>query len=214
MTTPTPWRLRCPTHGFVFLTEEQYSAQMLKPNNVWKCPHCFASSSWDDAWYEKVPDSTFAKDFLKVFGERGYTLNDSLLSLLQELWELGKEKQPFPTDFLAEAMRKACSRFDHVPGNRVFNLAGLSGVLTEEMQAFSEGEGPKTTGIMNIDGRLLRTILTRRSDVVPFWGSRYSKEGPGWPAAGLWENSPFPAHFKYLGPVDEVKAAWATLSQE
>lgn len=64
----TAWRVRCPHHGPVFLTEEEYTIQMRNPDCRWKCPAfaegnpkdfndvspgvCGAQAGWDDDWYE------------------------------------------------------------------------------------------------------------------------------------------------------------------
>jgi hypothetical protein len=68
----TAWRLHCPYHGIVYLTREEYMAQMAAPDSKWKCPAfdngdptdpndpgpgvCGAVSSWDDHWYEAWMD--------------------------------------------------------------------------------------------------------------------------------------------------------------
>jgi len=68
----TAWRVICPHHGPVFLTREEYMAQMKAPNNKWECTAfdmgnpkdpddvgpgvCGAKASWDDHWYEMWMD--------------------------------------------------------------------------------------------------------------------------------------------------------------
>lgn len=68
----TAWRVRCPIHGPVFLTEEEYTAQMMRPDAKWACPAfeegdktnpadpgpgvCGETCTWDDAWYEAWMD--------------------------------------------------------------------------------------------------------------------------------------------------------------
>lgn len=37
-TKPTPYAVTCPVHGRVYLTEEEYHRQMMKPDQVWACP--------------------------------------------------------------------------------------------------------------------------------------------------------------------------------
>ena len=38
-TVPTPWAVRCPYHGVVYLTENSYIAQLSRPDSYWECPH-------------------------------------------------------------------------------------------------------------------------------------------------------------------------------
>jgi hypothetical protein len=68
----TAWRVLCPHHGAVFLTREEYNAQMMAPNARWACPAwengdpndrndvgpgiCGATCRWDDNWYEMWMD--------------------------------------------------------------------------------------------------------------------------------------------------------------
>ena len=35
---PTPYAVQCPTHGMVYLTEEEYDRQLCKSANRWECP--------------------------------------------------------------------------------------------------------------------------------------------------------------------------------
>ena len=37
--TPTPYAVRCPLHGLIYLTYEEYCRQMDQLGQVWKCPH-------------------------------------------------------------------------------------------------------------------------------------------------------------------------------
>jgi hypothetical protein len=34
--------------GLVFLTDEQYDAQMDRPDSTWTCPQCGGGAEWDD----------------------------------------------------------------------------------------------------------------------------------------------------------------------
>lgn len=54
---PTPWAILCgigelePSQdgcGLVFLTYEQYLAQLRNPDYPWKCPQCGCCAEWDD----------------------------------------------------------------------------------------------------------------------------------------------------------------------
>jgi hypothetical protein len=64
----TPWRVLCPQHGPVFLSHEEYEAQMNASAHPWCCPLfevanpsdpksgpaiCGAAAEWDDAWYDQ-----------------------------------------------------------------------------------------------------------------------------------------------------------------
>lgn len=54
----TRWAVRCPVHGLVYLTREQYDAQMNDADALWRCPvvHdaevCGQDAAWDDDTYE------------------------------------------------------------------------------------------------------------------------------------------------------------------
>ena len=48
----TPYRVKCPEHGPVCLSAEEYSAQMSAPDSTWACPIDGKRASWDDDWYE------------------------------------------------------------------------------------------------------------------------------------------------------------------
>jgi len=56
----TAWRVSCPYHGLVYLTQEEYLAQLEAPNHLWECPAfdenelgvCGAKANWDSHWYE------------------------------------------------------------------------------------------------------------------------------------------------------------------
>lgn len=41
------WAVICPTHGQVFLTEQEYDFQLSRPDRTWMCP-CGESAQWDD----------------------------------------------------------------------------------------------------------------------------------------------------------------------
>lgn len=40
--------------GSVNLTEEQYDAQMSRPNSLWCCPNCGSTATFDDAAFERI----------------------------------------------------------------------------------------------------------------------------------------------------------------
>lgn len=48
----TPFAVLCDEHGQQFLTDEQYSQQLLRPDSFWACPRCGESAHWDDDEYE------------------------------------------------------------------------------------------------------------------------------------------------------------------
>jgi hypothetical protein len=50
---PTPYAVTCRTHGRVFLTFEEYMAQMSAPHSLWACPDCGDTAYWDDDNYER-----------------------------------------------------------------------------------------------------------------------------------------------------------------
>lgn len=49
----TPYRLICPEHGGIFLTEAQYYEQLLNADERWKCPTCDSICEFDDDHFEK-----------------------------------------------------------------------------------------------------------------------------------------------------------------
>ena len=60
MREKTPWAVICngsppefPGHGKVFLTEEEYREQMMRPDSTWRCPLCGEYAWWDDDNYEE-----------------------------------------------------------------------------------------------------------------------------------------------------------------
>lgn len=54
MTDATPYAILCktPTCGKVYLTEQEYLAQMSQPNLRWCCPVCDKVAEWDDETFE------------------------------------------------------------------------------------------------------------------------------------------------------------------
>jgi hypothetical protein len=44
---PTNYRVKCPEHGYRFITDSEYTQQMLDENG-WKCPECGADSAFDE----------------------------------------------------------------------------------------------------------------------------------------------------------------------
>lgn len=51
--TPTPYAVHCLIHGKQYLTYDLYVAQLLFPQNQWRCPHtdrvcCWLPATWDD----------------------------------------------------------------------------------------------------------------------------------------------------------------------
>lgn len=48
----TPYAVLCDDDGQQFLTEEQYSHQLDRPDSFWSCPRCGESAHWDDDEYE------------------------------------------------------------------------------------------------------------------------------------------------------------------
>lgn len=50
--TATPWAVICRQHGKQFLTHEEYSYQMNRPDSLWMCPICGENAWWDDDNYE------------------------------------------------------------------------------------------------------------------------------------------------------------------
>lgn len=53
----TPWAVYCYNGcngaGLVFLSEAEYTAQMMRPDSLWRCPQCGGEASWSDSNYEK-----------------------------------------------------------------------------------------------------------------------------------------------------------------
>lgn len=51
---PTRYAIICPEHGQVYLTRENYNAQMADPDSRWVCPWCGSISEFDDDNYDAV----------------------------------------------------------------------------------------------------------------------------------------------------------------
>jgi hypothetical protein len=49
----SPYRVICFRCGPELLTEQQYTAQMMRPDDLWICPTCGSFATWDDDWYER-----------------------------------------------------------------------------------------------------------------------------------------------------------------
>ncbi len=52
VTRRTPFAVLCDDHGQQFLTEEEYSWQLNRPNSRWTCPRCGEVAHWDDDEYD------------------------------------------------------------------------------------------------------------------------------------------------------------------
>lgn len=50
---PTPWAVRCPEHGQVYLTSHEYRRQLARADVRWWCPICGLVCDWDDDNYEE-----------------------------------------------------------------------------------------------------------------------------------------------------------------
>jgi hypothetical protein len=60
----TPWAVFCvgPTsrwddaerHGLIYLTEQEYEAQLDDSDMVWVCPLCGSEANWNDENYEEM----------------------------------------------------------------------------------------------------------------------------------------------------------------
>jgi len=48
-----PWDMPGNGHGLVYLTQQEYVAQMNAPDSRWKCPLCRYEAGWDDDNYEE-----------------------------------------------------------------------------------------------------------------------------------------------------------------
>ena len=78
----TPWRVICPRHGAVFLTHDEYEAQLEAVDRDWCCPVfdtgnpedpldvgpgiCGTPSEWDDSWYDSWTDKVANEDTAKI----------------------------------------------------------------------------------------------------------------------------------------------------
>ena len=47
-----PYVVICPEHKHMVMSQEEYMAQMYKPNELWKCPICGQTAYWSDDDYE------------------------------------------------------------------------------------------------------------------------------------------------------------------
>lgn len=62
-TEPTPYAVRCywcePIGDhLVYMTNESYMRQMMRPDAGWVCPRCGEDARWDDDNYEsRLPDA-------------------------------------------------------------------------------------------------------------------------------------------------------------
>jgi len=52
----TAYAVLCPTHGQVFLTDDEYGRQLCRADDRWICPKCGEICNWDDDNYEKHLD--------------------------------------------------------------------------------------------------------------------------------------------------------------
>lgn len=58
--TRTPYAVVCTKpsikapkgHGQIFLTQQEYNEQMMKPDSKWVCPACGQYAYWDDDNYD------------------------------------------------------------------------------------------------------------------------------------------------------------------
>ena len=46
-------KLKCPTHGSVYLSQKEYERQLNNVNDFWRCPKCNSHSIFDDEYFEK-----------------------------------------------------------------------------------------------------------------------------------------------------------------
>jgi len=61
-TTPTAWAVNCPRDGLVYLTREEYTRQIGRVDDLWKCPRCGRDAQWDDDTYEKAMEAEERRD--------------------------------------------------------------------------------------------------------------------------------------------------------
>lgn len=59
---PTPYMVRCRTHGDVYLTVHEYDRQMIAADGQWVCPVCLDLATWDDANYETAMEKLTAPE--------------------------------------------------------------------------------------------------------------------------------------------------------
>jgi hypothetical protein len=65
----TPYAVFCdgpdytiaPGCGLVYMTEQQYEAQMSRPDALWRCPRCNGDARFDDENYEESLESADAE---------------------------------------------------------------------------------------------------------------------------------------------------------
>ncbi len=57
MKDETPYAVVCGEHGKQCLSQEQYNAQMRRPDAFWLCPICGEVSDWDDIHYAKFQET-------------------------------------------------------------------------------------------------------------------------------------------------------------
>ncbi len=57
----TPWAVTCFNHGKVFLSQRQDRSQLLRSNDLWRCPHCGETAPWDDDNYDDYQDAAEAR---------------------------------------------------------------------------------------------------------------------------------------------------------
>ena len=60
----TKYAVNCPEHGLQPLTEDEYLAQLNRPNARWCCPRCGATAGWSDEVFEDYIDWLEAQDWL------------------------------------------------------------------------------------------------------------------------------------------------------
>lgn len=51
----TRWAVICQDHGTQCLEEDNYLAQLSRPDSTWRCPICRQEAEWDDACPETNP---------------------------------------------------------------------------------------------------------------------------------------------------------------
>jgi len=60
--TPTAWAVNCPRDGLVYLTREEYTRQISRVDDLWKCPRCGRDAQWDDDTYEQAMEAEERRD--------------------------------------------------------------------------------------------------------------------------------------------------------
>ena len=51
----TPWAVYCNSCGLQFLTQKQYTQQLMRADSLWRCPVCGDDAYWDDECPEINP---------------------------------------------------------------------------------------------------------------------------------------------------------------